>query len=276
MTDWKSKTKAKAASLKYQVTGTGGGPKVEIHLTDHEKRLLALMGNISYEGDNVREIGGLLTLCPSTGTHATPSTVKENKNSNLIQVHSQITSTPCTTPRLFQTKVLHREAPSLHIQSQSNELDIRNENYSVQYDTFFSENLAYTNKTKTSEVRLENIDDIDLEVLEEVPNIDLKENEVDISYMDHDYSSSHNINSENKGTNKKRKFNPRLSHSKSSERRAKVKGLSNEIKDMNNETLSVLKDIREEFLNVNRTLAIISSSISTLTKAVCTISEKFN
>ncbi|CAH1114805.1 unnamed protein product [Psylliodes chrysocephalus] len=51
LTDWKSKTKAKAAKLRMAQEGTGGGLSTALPLTDYEKRLLSLMGNFAVEGD---------------------------------------------------------------------------------------------------------------------------------------------------------------------------------------------------------------------------------
>ncbi|CAH1104433.1 unnamed protein product [Psylliodes chrysocephalus] len=51
LTDWKSKTKAKAAKLRMAQEGTGGGLSTALPLTDCEKRLLSLMGNVAVEGD---------------------------------------------------------------------------------------------------------------------------------------------------------------------------------------------------------------------------------
>ncbi|XP_031331760.1 uncharacterized protein LOC116162300 [Photinus pyralis] len=51
LTNWKSKTKAKAASINKHALGTGGGPKIVIILTTFEERLLQIMGKTSYEGN---------------------------------------------------------------------------------------------------------------------------------------------------------------------------------------------------------------------------------
>nr|CAI5826033.1 unnamed protein product [Callosobruchus analis] len=58
LTDWKSKTKTKAVTLKRENEKTGGGPKMLPPLTDLENRLLALMGKTAISGDEeIPELG---------------------------------------------------------------------------------------------------------------------------------------------------------------------------------------------------------------------------
>ncbi|KAK4880235.1 hypothetical protein RN001_008381 [Aquatica leii] len=53
LTDWKSKTKLKAATLIKDKFQTGGGPSKAINLTQYEERLLQIMGKSSYEGNPI-------------------------------------------------------------------------------------------------------------------------------------------------------------------------------------------------------------------------------
>lgn len=55
--DWKSKVKAKAVDAQKSLSRTGGGEGMLKSLTKIEQRLLAVMGNKSYEGDHNREMG---------------------------------------------------------------------------------------------------------------------------------------------------------------------------------------------------------------------------
>nr|CAI5855556.1 unnamed protein product [Callosobruchus analis] len=58
LTDWKSKTKTKAVTLKRENEKTGGGPKMLPPLIDLENHLLALMGKTAISGDEeIPELG---------------------------------------------------------------------------------------------------------------------------------------------------------------------------------------------------------------------------
>lgn len=58
MTDWKSKTKGRAAEIEKNLKQTGGGIGTNATVSNLEKRLLILMGKKSYKGDeSVREMG---------------------------------------------------------------------------------------------------------------------------------------------------------------------------------------------------------------------------
>ncbi|KAJ8913912.1 hypothetical protein NQ315_005709 [Exocentrus adspersus] len=58
VTDWKSKTKAKASRLRLSSSQTGGGPVDATPLTPLENKLLLLMGKKGFEGDEgVKEMG---------------------------------------------------------------------------------------------------------------------------------------------------------------------------------------------------------------------------
>lgn len=51
VTDWKSKTKAKAGAITAHTSQTGGGESIAVTLSDNEKRLLNIMGKSSYQGN---------------------------------------------------------------------------------------------------------------------------------------------------------------------------------------------------------------------------------
>lgn len=70
MTDWKSKVKGKAAEINKSLHKTGGGEVSNLVLSKHEQKLLTLMGEKSYKGDNVQELGfqSQKRKCVSTDT----------------------------------------------------------------------------------------------------------------------------------------------------------------------------------------------------------------
>ncbi|KAF5281772.1 hypothetical protein FQA39_LY17691 [Lamprigera yunnana] len=51
LTDWRSKTKAKAGTLNTERMRTGGGPSTTINLSKYEETLLNIMAKSSYKGN---------------------------------------------------------------------------------------------------------------------------------------------------------------------------------------------------------------------------------
>ncbi|KAJ8910039.1 hypothetical protein NQ315_003681 [Exocentrus adspersus] len=67
VTDWKSKTKAKASRLRLSSSQTGGGPVDATPLTPLENKLLLLMGKKGFEGnERVKEMGILAPFTQPT------------------------------------------------------------------------------------------------------------------------------------------------------------------------------------------------------------------
>ena len=57
ISDWKSRTKSKAAIINRSRGQTGGGRGVEFRLSEFVKRLLQLMGTLCYMGTGPAEFG---------------------------------------------------------------------------------------------------------------------------------------------------------------------------------------------------------------------------
>ncbi|KAF5305411.1 hypothetical protein FQR65_LT07737 [Abscondita terminalis] len=101
LTDWKSKTKAKAAALRRDQNKTGGGPPELPPLSTLEEKLLELMGTKALEGDRmVPELGFGKIEIPQTNND-------ENKRENIaVEVAGSISDTPTFGDHIYSEKPL--------------------------------------------------------------------------------------------------------------------------------------------------------------------------
>ncbi|XP_050299961.1 uncharacterized protein LOC126738599 isoform X2 [Anthonomus grandis grandis] len=97
LTDWKCKTKAKAAKIKLEINRTGGGAANYIPLSEIENRLLALMGSKAIEGDvNIVELGfgNETNICGIEADHSLDHPYTKKGKLPLASMNNISTATP--------------------------------------------------------------------------------------------------------------------------------------------------------------------------------------